>query len=146
MENKISEILSIDDMMGHFMLIGFTPIIWSLTAGCIIDQVSRICKSELAGLTVLCFLSSGNRYKDKIEEFDVTVLGETLAVQKLAVFFLFLLEIFGLFIINCPVLTVCISTVWVTFTAQLKSALYGAYTFKVMGLFIFISAKNYWNF
>ena len=46
-------------MMSHFMLIGFTPIIWSLTAGCILDQVSRICKSELAGLTVLCFLSSG---------------------------------------------------------------------------------------
>ena len=101
MENKISEILSIDDMMGHFMLIGFTPIIWSLTAGCIIDQVSRICKSELAGLTVLCFLSSGNRYKDKIEEFDVTVLGETLAVQKLAVFFYFYSKF-----LDCLLLTV----------------------------------------
>ena len=70
MENKITDIFSIDDMMGHFMLIGFTPIIWSLTAGCIIDQVSRICKSELAGLTVLCFLSSGNRCDWKTKEFD----------------------------------------------------------------------------
>jgi len=57
--------VSIHDMMSHFMLIGFTPIIWSLTAGFIIDQVSRIWKSELAGLTVLCFLSSGFHFSPK---------------------------------------------------------------------------------
>ena len=65
MKQNLSKIFSIDDMMSHFMLIGFTPIIWSLTAGFIIDQVSRICKSELAGLTVLCFLSSGFYFSPK---------------------------------------------------------------------------------